>query len=100
MALKDERWVSVPQYQGIQAGLRVINAWAEAGDNPESALDWALRREDSPADVVVGLATVARLLAVELAAATGRTETSVLDQLAVTIHRLQHQASAADDLAP
>lgn len=91
MSFNDECWVSAAQYRGIQAGLRVVNAWAGAGDDPDSELDRALRREDESADVVVGLATVARLIAIELAAATGRTETGVLDQLAATIQRLQHQ---------
>ncbi|WP_455132007.1 hypothetical protein [Microbacterium aurum] len=47
----------------------------------EAALDGALRHEPDAADVVVGLATVSRLLAIELAAATGSTKGAVLEGL-------------------
>lgn len=89
-----EPWVSPLQYRGIRAGLRVVDAWARAERDPEDALDRALGREDDPAGVVVGLATVTRLLAIELAVATGRSEAAVLDGLAATIGRLQRSATA------
>lgn len=94
MSADDAGWVSAPQYRGIQTGLRIVNSWAKADQEPEEALDRALRREHSPADAVVGLATVARLLALELGAATGRTETTVLEQLAVTVARMQYPVHA------
>jgi hypothetical protein len=46
------------------------------------------------ADVAVGLATVSRLLAIELAAATGSTEPAVFERLDALVHRLQHPSSA------
>lgn len=90
MSVTEQAWVSHAQYRSIQAGLRVVGAWAAADREPEAALDGALRRETEPADVVVGLATVARLLALELAAATGTTETAVLNRLAAQVERMQH----------
>lgn len=89
MSVTEQTWVSAVQYRSIQAGLRVVGAWADAGREPEAALDGALRGEPDPADVVVGLATVARLLALELAAATGTTETAVLNRLAAQVERMQ-----------
>lgn len=90
MSVTGQTWVSQAQYRSIQAGLRVVGAWTAADHAPEAALDGALRRERDPADVVVGLATVARLLALELAAATGASETAVLNRLAAQVERMQH----------
>lgn len=56
MSVTEQTWVTAAQYRSIQAGLRVVGAWADAGREPEAALDQALRREPDPADVVVGLA--------------------------------------------
>lgn len=89
MSASDEPWVSAPQYRGIHAGLRIVSAWAGAPFQPEEALDLALRQEQDPTEVVVGLATVARLLALELGAATGRSDLVVLEHLAATVDRLQ-----------
>ncbi|MFD5213338.1 hypothetical protein [Microbacterium sp. NPDC058345] len=95
MSINGALLVSDAQYRDIHAGLRVVRAWAEADDYPEAALDEALQREDGPAGTAIGLATVARLLAIELAAASGRTEIAVLDDLAATMHRLQYPLSRA-----
>lgn len=83
-------WVSAAQFRSIQAGLRVVEAWVDAEREPESALDGALRREADLGDVVVGLATVSRLLAIELAAETGVTEGAVLARLGGLVDRMQH----------
>lgn len=91
----DERWVSAQQYRGIRVGLRIVREWADAADEPETALHRALQQERDPADVVVGLATVARLLALEVATATRASETDVLDRLAGTVERLQYPAHDA-----
>ncbi|MGB4778097.1 hypothetical protein [Microbacterium sp.] len=90
MSSGEPSWVSSAQFRSIQAGLRIVAAWADADHEPESALDGALRRESDPADVVVGLATVSRLLAIELATATGATEGAVLDRLGALVDRMQH----------
>lgn len=90
MSVSEQTWVTGAQYRSIQSGLRVVGAWADGDREPEAALDRALRREADPADVVVGLATVARLLALELAAATGTTETAVLNRLTAQVERMQH----------
>jgi hypothetical protein len=87
------RWVSDAQFGSIQAGLRVVGDWAAADDDPEGALDRALRREPDGDVVGVGLATVSRLLAIELAAATGSTEADVLERLAERVSRLQYAAT-------
>ncbi|KGM13977.1 hypothetical protein [Cellulomonas bogoriensis] len=80
-------WVTPVQFQAIEAGLRVVTAWTNAGD--EDALAHALHRETDAADIVIGLATVTRLLAMELAAATATTETDVLAHLDARVHHLQ-----------
>lgn len=90
MSTTHEPWVSAAQFRSIRAGIRVVGAWAGAEHDPDSALDDALRREADPGDVVVGLATVTRLLAMELAAATGSTEAGVLRHLDARVHRLQY----------
>ncbi|GAA3661032.1 hypothetical protein [Microbacterium marinilacus] len=90
MSVSEPSWVSEDQYRSIQAGLRVVAAWADAEHEPEAALDGALRRESDPGDVVVGLATVSRLLAIELAAATGATEGAILARLGARVDRMQH----------
>lgn len=90
MSVTEPSWVSEAQFRSIQAGLRVVSAWADAHHEPEAALDGALRCEPDPADVVVGLATVSRLLAIELAAASGSTESAVLERLGARVDRMQH----------
>lgn len=42
---------------------------------------------------MIGLATVSRLLAMELAAATGVSEQDVLERTGATVERLQYAAS-------
>lgn len=90
MNITEPTWVPEAQFRSIQARLRVVAAWADAEQEPEAALDGALRSEPDPADVVVRLATVSRLLAIELAAATGLSEAAVLAQLGVRVARLQN----------
>lgn len=90
MSITEPSWVSEAQFRSIQAGLRVVDAWADADREPEAALDGALRREPDSADVVVGLATVSRPLAIELAAATGATGGAVLVRLGALVDRMQH----------
>jgi hypothetical protein len=47
-------------------------------------------RAGSAADTVIGLATVARLLAIDLAAAMGGTEAAALERLHAGVEQLQH----------
>ena len=89
MSVTESSWISEAQLRSIEAGLRVVAAWALADREPDAALDGALRREPDPADVVVGLATVSRLLAIELAAAIGSTEGAVFERLVARIDRVQ-----------
>lgn len=83
------QWLSDAQFRSVLAGLRVVDAWVSADEDPDLALGHALRREPDVADVVVGLATVSRLLAIDLAAVTGRTEGQVLRDIDLLAHRLQ-----------
>ena len=87
-------WVSDAQYRCIQAGLRVLRSWTRAGRDPDAALGRALWYEPDGAQVVVGLATVARLLAMELAAATGTGEQEVLERVGATVQRLQYATTS------
>lgn len=68
----------------------MLSAWTRSARDPEAALGRALRYEPDGGQVVVGLATVARLLAMELAAATGRSEREVLEGTGATVERLQY----------
>lgn len=91
----DQTWVSEDQYRGIRVGLRIVESWATAGEEPERELSRALRRERDPSDIVIGLATVARLLAIDLAAATGASEEAVLGRLERNVEALQHPLDGA-----
>lgn len=82
-------WLSPTQFRCLRSGLRVVTTWAAEHREPDTALQQALHDEPDPFEVVVGLATVSRLLAIELAAATGVTETEVLSRMDATVHRLQ-----------
>lgn len=82
-------WVSDAQFRSIGTGLRVLSSWTHADGAPEDALAAAVRSEHDTNAVAVGLATVARLLAIELAAASGRSERAVIDELSALIRRLQ-----------
>ncbi|QSB15130.1 hypothetical protein JQS43_01765 [Natronosporangium hydrolyticum] len=82
-------WLSPTQFRCLRSGLRVVTTWAAEDRESDTALQQALHDEPDPSEVIVGLATVSRLLAIELAAATGATETEVLSRLAATVHRLQ-----------
>ena len=88
-----QRWESDAQYRCIRAGLRVLSAWTRSTRDPEAALARALRYEHDGGQVVIGLATVSRLLAMELAAATGVSEQDVLERTGATVERLQYAAS-------
>ena len=94
MGAHDERWATPTQYGCIESGLRVLTAWVVADHDPEGALDRAIREEPDPAGTLVGAAVVARLLAIELAAATGPTEQTVLADLTATLCLLQHPIPA------
>lgn len=96
MSASDDRWVSAEQYRSIQVGLRIVSTWAEAVDDPEAALQQALQREIDPTEIVVGLATVARLLSSELAALSHVSESTILARLRVTVDRLQHPIVSAN----
>ncbi len=74
-------WLEPAQQHAVATSMAVLRAWAEARDDPEDVLLEALRHQD-PATVIIGLATVARLLAVELGVCSHRTETAVLADLA------------------
>ncbi len=83
------QWVDPAQFHAVEAGLRVVAAWSRATCDADVALEGALRQEPDQADVLVGLATVTRLLAMELAVVTASSETEVLAQLDARVHRLQ-----------
>lgn len=85
----EDPWLSPAQFRCLQAGLRVVGNWVADDHDPDIALRRALNDEPAPIDVVIGLATVSRLLAIELAAATGATETEVLTRLTATVNQLQ-----------
>lgn len=89
MAAADGQWVSDLQYRCMTAGLGVVRSWVDAGQEQQETLLAALRREPVPGELVIGLATVSRLLAIELAAATGRTEREVLHRLDELTSELQ-----------
>ncbi|MFY1637086.1 hypothetical protein ACN27F_28055 [Solwaraspora sp. WMMB335] len=82
-------WLSPTQFRCLRSGLRVVTTWAAEDREPETALQQALHDEPALVEVTVGLATVSRLLAIELATATGATETEVLRRLDAMVHRLQ-----------
>ena len=87
-----QHWLEPAQQHAVTTALAVVRAWAEAQDDPEAALLDALRRQD-PATAMVGLATMARLLAVELGVCSHRTEEAVLADLA---ERVSATAPVAD----
>ncbi|MDQ1122598.1 hypothetical protein [Microbacterium trichothecenolyticum] len=91
MSTTESTWVSDAQYRSIHAGLRVVEAWGDAEHDPEEALSRALRAEADPADLVIGLATLSRLLALELAAAAGVSEAVVLARVRAVVERLQRE---------
>lgn len=93
MATDDPQWVSDLQYRCTMSGLRVVGSWIDSDHEPEQALVSAVRREPAPDELVIGLATVSRLLTIELAAATGRTEREVLRGLHDITTELQRRDS-------
>lgn len=76
------------QADAAQAGLRALVAWSLATTDPEDALLHALAREDT-AEVTIGLATVGRMLALELGLRSGRDEVAVLADLGGMLERLR-----------
>ncbi|WP_422771451.1 hypothetical protein ACN28C_33375 [Plantactinospora sp. WMMC1484] len=92
MSGEADSWLSPTQFRCLRSGLRVVTTWAAEDLEPEAALTQALHDEPALVEVVVGLATVSRLLAIELATATGATEAEVLARLDATVHRLQGTA--------
>jgi len=87
-----QHWLEPAQQHAVVTAMTVVRAWAEAQGDPEAALLEALRRQDA-ATAMIGLATVARLLAVELGVCSHRTEEAVLADLA---ERVSSTAPAAD----
>lgn len=79
--------MSDAQASAAEAGLRTLVTWSLATADPQDALLEALRRED-PAEVAVGLATIGRMLAVELGIRSGRDEIAVLADLRDVLERL------------
>jgi hypothetical protein len=79
--MAEQSWLGPAQQHAVVTAMAVLRAWAEESDDPEDVLLETLRRQD-PATVIIGLATVARLLAVELGVCSHRTEAAVLADLA------------------
>ncbi|MGW4069246.1 hypothetical protein [Nocardia grenadensis] len=82
-------WVSDAQFRCIESGLRILSAYTRAEGDVESALAQAVESERDLGRAAVGLATVSRLLAIELAAASGRSERAVVDDLESMVRMLQ-----------
>lgn len=80
--------LNAAQANAAQAGLRTLVTWSLATTEPEDVLLDALRREN-PAEVTIGLATVGRMLAVELGIRSGRDEVSVLADLRGLLNQVQ-----------
>lgn len=68
------------QLEAVRAGVTVLTAWALAEDDPVDTLLAACRREHAEV-LAIGLASVARLLALELGVASGRREDEVIRDL-------------------
>lgn len=94
MSTSPRPWLTQAQFRALAAALRVVDAWVMADEQPELALDHALRREPDLLDATVGLATVTRMMAIELAAATGSTEAQVLGRVGARVRRLQYPVEA------
>lgn len=90
-----QSWLEPAQQHAALTAMAVLIAWADERDDPEDVLLEVLRQQD-PATAMIGLATVARLLAVEQAVCSHRTEWTVLAELAESI---ASAAPAGDDLA-
>ncbi|MEE4021696.1 hypothetical protein V1Y59_01290 [Gordonia sp. PKS22-38] len=69
--------------------MRILTTWSHAEYDSEEALARAVRDQRDPDEAAVGLATVSRLLAIELAAASGRSERAVIGDLEAMIRSLQ-----------
>lgn len=75
--------------KAIDTGLRVLSSWIE--DDSQDALINALNREPDKAALLIGLSDVARLLTLELAIATDRSEGKVIQDLAKQVEDLRNQ---------
>jgi len=80
--MSDDHWLAPAQQHAVAAALDVLQAWTGTRHDPDSALLEALRRQD-PATAMIGLATVARLFAIELAHRSDRSEQEVIAGAAV-----------------
>ncbi len=78
--MRDDQWLDPAQQHAVAVALGAVHSWAAADEDHEAVLVQALRDQD-PATVMIGLATVTRLLAIELGAGSGRSELTVLDDL-------------------
>lgn len=87
-----QHWLEPEQQHAAVTALAVVRSWSDQRDDPDAALLDALRQQD-PATAMIGLATVARLLAIELGACSHRSEHAVLADLA---ERVSSPAPAAD----
>lgn len=79
--MTEDHWLDPAQEHAVAVAVTVLRTWAGAGEDPDAALLEILRDQD-PATAMVGLATVSRLLAIELGACSRRTERAVLADLA------------------
>lgn len=75
-----QHWLDPTQQHAARSALRVLRSWASAADDPDEVLLRSLAQEDL-ATVLLGLATVSRLLAIELGACSARSEHEVLAEL-------------------
>lgn len=73
-------WLEPAQQQPALTALRVLRGWAAATDDADGVLLRSLREQDT-ASLLLGLTTVARLLAIELGACSDRSEHEVLAEL-------------------
>lgn len=80
--------MNAAQTSAAEAGLRTLVTWSLATTDHDDVLLAALRREN-PAEVAIGLATIGRMLAVELAVRSGRDEVTVLADLCGLLNQLQ-----------
>lgn len=88
-----EPLLSAEQAHALDTALRVMVRWLTAVEDPDRALLDAVDAEH-PGEVVVGLATLDRLLLIELAAATGRSEVAVLAELRRALHGTTERRAA------
>ncbi len=81
------------QTRALDTALRVVVRWMTAVEDSDRALLTAVD-DEHPGEVVVGLSTLTRLLLIELAAASGRSEVTVLAELRRTLHGASDERAA------